>query len=386
MSDTTPDALRPWMPAPPRGAPKKPRGSIVTLLVWMLAGGIVAFAFERAGMQVRAGHVLMLLLGGVLAAWLQLLVHEAGHALAGLSRGMHLFALGLGPLRIEQTRDGWHARWSRNVAGLGGFAALSPAAGREPRRIDQAIFIVGGPLANLLVAACVLPFAQSSTAPAGAGLMWGLVGFGVLYGVVNLLPFRSGGWRTDGLSLIQLWRKPDEARAAQQVQMIVGLALGGVRPRDWSPSLIPACDPGFDPMLGRSLVLLRLSWALDADRCDEAETLATMIAADHAVAPDGIRQSQALMMANFAARCVRSESLLSAWLPLSEGGLLDMEAQREWLRAELAALRDATSDAREHIARARSALPRVHDAGTQIQLADYLDALEARLAGISAAA
>jgi hypothetical protein len=375
------------MPTPRTAAPASASVSIMVMLVWLVAGGAFGVWLARTGVKLGIGGLLWMSIGGIVGAWSQLLIHEAGHALAGLARGMHLFALGLGPLRIEQTRGGWHARWARSIAGIGGFAALSPAAGRTPRRLDQAIFVLGGPLANLLAAVCVLPFAIDATASAApwSAALWIFVGFGVLLGVINLVPFRSGGWRTDGLTLVQLWRRPGEARAAQQLQALVGLSLAGIRPRDWAEEAIPVSEVGFDPMLSRAIDLMCLSRALDSGLCEVAERLALSIAVDHASAPDGVRQSQALMMASFAARCARSEPLLAAWIPLGEGSLLTMDAHREWLRAELAALRGESSTAREHLALARAALPRVHDAATHAQLSEYLAQLEGSIGTASSA-
>lgn len=369
------------MPAAGAAAPVKASPSIIAFLVWMVLGGAMGVLLVRAGIRFGLGGVVMVALGGFAASWLQMLVHEAGHALAGIARGMHLLAIGLGPLRVERTQAGWHTRWARNVAGIGGFAVLIPTPGRALRRIDQAIFTLGGPLANLLVAASLLPVAMaaSKAGSSGAAVAWVFVIFGTFIGIVNLVPFRSGGWRTDGLTLLQLWRRPEEARAGQQVLSLVGLSLAGVRPRDWDESLIPAPDPGFDPMLGRSIDLMRLSHAIDADRCEAAKRIALSIAIDHPSAPDGIRQNQALMMATFAARCAGSESLLAAWLPLTEGSMFALGAQREWLRAELALLRGDPSAAKGHAAASRAALPRVHDAASLAQMQEYLDEVEHRI-------
>src|SRR5690606_18981027 len=130
---------------------------------------------------------------------------------------------------------------------------------------------------------------------------------GVAFGAINLLPFRSRGWRSDGLTLLQLWRRPREAQAALQTQALVARSLAGVRPRDWEAGLLPRSEPGFDPMLVRTIDLLRLVHALDAGHDAEASEVAAAIAADHPAAPDGVRQNQALMLASFAARCARSE-------------------------------------------------------------------------------
>ena len=368
------------MPVANAAAPVKTDVSFVALVVWLAIGGFVGVQVAQLGVKVGLLFVLAAAALFLVSVWLHLLIHEGGHVIAGLSRRMHLFAIGIGPLRLERSLAGWSWRWSRRIAGIGGFAVLSPTSARTPRAMDTAIFVLGGPLANLLAAGTAWLVAQSESGPV-ANVALGLFAVtGAAIGVVNLLPFRSGGWRSDGLTLIQLWRRPEEVRAGQQVQALVGHSVAGVRPRDWDEALIPEPDSSFDPMLIRAIDLLRLSRSVDACCCDLGEPIALSIAIDHPSAPDGVRQNQALMMASFAARCARSEALLAAWIPLSEGGLFALDAQREWLRAELAALRLDPVAAQQHIARSRAALPQIHDAATQVQMNEYLQDLEQRLA------
>lgn len=367
-----------WMPRPAAAAPAPRRGAVLAWLFWIVIGSVAGFEFARLGLA-RALPFLLAAAAWLLAClWLQLLIHEAGHAIAGLLRGMRLIALGLGPLRLERVLEGWRWRWSRGIAGIGGFAMLSPAPGRTPCRRDTAIYAAGGAAANLLAAAAVWYSARDLGDPVRfASMVFACTG--VAFGAINLLPFRSRGWRSDGLTLLQLWRRPREAQAALQTQALVARSLAGVRPRDWEAGLLPRSEPGFDPMLVRTIDLLRLVHALDAGHDAEAAEVAAAIAADHPAAPDGVRQNQALMLASFAARCARSEPLLAAWLPHAGTSLLTLDAHRDWLRAELALMQGDHRAAREHARTSRAGLPRVHDAASAAQLRDYLDELEQRI-------
>lgn len=365
---------------PPDAPPpaRRSRRAWLLLPAWLVAGGIVGAHLGSIAAQFDLRNMVVLAVLLVLFVWTHLLVHEAGHVLAGLSRGMRLFAAGIGPFRVERTVAGWRMRRTRGIAGIGGFAAMVAAPGRPPRRRDQAIYLLGGVTGNLVAAAAALPIALSTHW--SMVFAWLFVGVGVFYAVLNLLPFRSGGWRTDGLNLLALWRNPREAVLHRQIQAIVGSALAGARPRDWPADELPTVEPTDDPVLRRSALLLRLSWALDAGERDVAAAIAPQIVAAYGDAPDGVRQNLAIMMATYAAQQLRSECLLAAWLPRSEGTLFGLDAQRHWLRAELAALHADTAAAADESALARAAVRHVHDEGSRRQLLEYLNALDARLA------
>lgn len=366
-----PDALAPR---------RKSRRAWLVFPFWLVVGGIVGANVGSSLREYRLPHLLALFAALILCAWLHLLIHEAGHVLAGLLRGMKVFAVGIGPLRLERTVAGWRVRRTRGIAGIGGFAAMVPAPGHAAGKADHAIYLLGGVTANLVAAAAMIPAALSEHW--SMAVAWLFIGVGVLYGVINLLPFRSGGWRTDGLNLLALWRNPREAVLHRQIQAIVGSALAGARPRDWPVDMLPTTQPTDDAVMRRSALLLRLSWALDAGERDASSDAARQLATRYADAPDGVRQNVAIMLATYAAQHARSDVLLAAWLPLSEGSIFGLDAQRHWLRAELASLRGCVADAMSESALARTALRHVHDEGSRRQLVDYLDALDTRQAAV----
>ena len=156
-----------------------------------------------------------------------MILHEAGHALAGLAVGMRIVALGIGRWRFERGGDGWRAWRGPSLAGVGGFAALVPGPGRGGGAPAQAVYLLGGPLANLVAGAgaCVLAIAPASTAPAWvAGAILGLGISGVLMGAINLVPFRTHGWRSDGMGLADLLLGRPDARLLQRAQAAMALS------------------------------------------------------------------------------------------------------------------------------------------------------------------
>lgn len=370
--------------APPDLPPPRRRFSlraVVSFLALACFGGIVGALGARMLGDAPPWQLAPLLLSLFAALWLQLVLHEGGHALAGIARGMRPIAFGLGPWRIERGQAGrWRTRWGGGIRGIGGFAALVPPPDRAMSALDEALYLLGGPLANLLSAAAGFGWLALHPEASGlaAGMLWMFAGSSLLLGVVNLVPFHSQGWRSDGRGLLDVLRGAPAATHMRRISQLAALSMVGVRPRDWPEALLPERpDAQTPPALARTLHLLRLSHALDRGAEAEARSSARALREGYADAPDGVRQTVALLLASHAALVERDHALLAAWRPRVEGGLLDLGAQRAWLDAELALLGGDRATARDAISRARLALPRVHDSGSAVVLTERLASLAA---------
>lgn len=371
---------RPAHAAGTAASPARRALSVLQFVAGGLGGGLLAVVvlrqLGRDALPTLAGLSAL----GLLMVWLQVVVHEAGHALAGIAVGRRLVGAGLGPLRLERGTGGWRLRWGGGVRGIGGFAALVPGDGRGAGRRADILFLLGGPAANLLVAfgALALLWAASPSAlPVRVAL--GATAFGgVLLGLVNLLPFRSHGWRSDGRALLDAWRDTPLARIGRLQQQVVGLSLAGIRPRDW-PLEALAIPDGLPPEAATPARLLRLSWALDRGEHAIAAEDARALAVAHASAADGQRQGIALMLAVHAVQARGDRALLAAWRPLCEGGLLDLSPYRLWLDAEAALLDGDVAAARALAGRAGRSLPRLHDPASERLMRERLEGLDARI-------
>lgn len=374
-TDVSLDPVAALMPGEDAGPRKVPTVRKVLVFVAMFSvSGVVGALAARALGDAPAWQLVPLLASLVLSLWLQLIVHEAGHALAGMARGMRPVGIGLGPLRMERGVGGWRTRWGGGVRGIGGFAALVPAPDRARPARDEAIYLAGGPLANLAAAAvAAIPLASGATG-LWAGALWMFAGVGTMLGVINLLPFHSQGWRSDGRGLLDLLRAAPDALQMRRMTQLASLSMAGVRARDWPAAMVPPL-PGADaaPAIARMALMLRHAHALDTGADDDARACAHALRALHHDAPDGVRQISALTLASHAALVERDRALLAAWRPRCEGGLLDLGAHRAWLDAELAALAGDRPARDAALARARDALPRVHDAGSARVLGEWID-------------
>lgn len=382
LDDARPD-LAAFHPPPAPPPPPKRRAWLkfmLTLPLYAIGGGIVGWAVARTGLRfqdmlpaVAWGWVLLF---AVLMVWPHIVLHEAGHALAGLARGMRPVAIGVGPLRWDRGTSGWRFRRSTGIAGISGFAALLPVGDRGLSRADQAIYLLGGPIANLLTAVLVLallPLADG--APVLAAFLVGSGVSALLLGLVNLAPFHSQGWRSDGRGLLDLMLRSPDAALQQRMNQVLALNMAGVRPRDWPEALVPApATTSSSPMLAVNGHILRLSWAMDrGDRAAAAASARQATTQLHAL-PEAFRPHLAIALAGHAARNLRDPALLAAWRPLCEGGITDLSMVRAWLDAELAVL---TGDAAagDAIHTARALLDHAPDAVSRQLLEEYLDQL-----------
>lgn len=355
------------------------------LALQFVLGGIGGFALI-AGLDSLVDDIPLPLLGlglVILLAmlWLQVVVHEAGHAIAGLATGRRLIAAGMGPLRLERGVGGWQLRWGGGVQGIGGFAAMLPARDRRESRGRLAMFLLGGPLANLLCGGAALAVLLAAP-PAGdfARIALAATAFGGgLLGVVNLLPFQSHGWHSDGHGLRELARDTPLFHAMRGQQDVLALALAGVRPRDWPAELLGEVPDTLPASGAAAIHSLRMGRALDGDDWPTARTTAIALADLYPGLPDGQRQGIATTLAAYAAR-TGDAALLAAWRPLCDGGLLDLGPYRLWLDAEAAALAGDTAAAGALSAQARAAMPRIHDRASVVVMGEYLERLDARLA------
>ncbi len=383
-------AFMPPGPGDAAASARRSRLGPLRFALYLLAGGVVGALGAVFGRSLAASQpdwpwppvsVPLALLAALLTLWPNIVLHEAGHAAAGIARGLRPVAFGIGPLRWERGRSRWRFRRGMRIGGIAGFASLLPEGERGLSRLDQMVYLAGGPFANLATAAlafALLPLADSS--PRLAGLLLGTGASAAFLGLLNLVPFHSQGWRSDGRGLLDLLRRTPEGALQQRIHHLLALNMAGVRPRDWPSTLLPdPVDAPSSPMLAANGDLLRLSWAMDRDDGETAAAAARRVTAAFATLPEAVRPHVAVALAGHAARNLRDPTLLAAWRPLCDGGVTDLSLMRAWLDAEHATLSGRAGDARTAIAGARDLLDRAPDPVTARLLGEYLDDLDRRL-------
>ena len=248
------------------------------------------------------------------AMLVQMLVHELGHALVGQWMGGRILRVIVGPWRWERFRSGMRRRKSRGLKGIGGLAQTVLPDGPQFQRA-YALMLLGGPLANLLAAAIawlLMPWLAPWPLTLAAGIF---IVFGLLFGLLNLLPFKSGGFHTDGLQLLRIWTDPAAVDVRRRMLRLMRAGIDGLRPREYPADDLAAFDVDRLEGLERlAAQMLHASVALDrGDHAKAREGLAPALAGWQNL-PDGLRQTFALMAALIAAEHDRDANAARDWL------------------------------------------------------------------------
>jgi hypothetical protein len=136
-------------------------------------------------------------------------VHEGGHVLAGLIVGFRLKEVRVGPVLVTWNAGGKRSwKWDRRRRALGtGRARMSP--GPESWSgigLRYSLYVLAGPMSNLLSAAMALPLAMRSDLP--GTICKYFMGFSVLVGLFNLIPRQGLDGPSDGRILFQFLFRP----------------------------------------------------------------------------------------------------------------------------------------------------------------------------------
>lgn len=218
-------------------------GQWITLGVYVLvgaaAGGVILGHMEglqEASPQQMILRGLLLFVWLYLALYLQLVLHEAGHLVAGLLTGYRFSSFRVGSLMwIRQEGRVRLKRYS--LAGTGGQCLMSPPDLRDGK-MPVMLYNFGGALMNLLTA--LLAFLGGLACPVGSfgqAMLWIFALVGVALGLLNGLPMTVGGVNNDGRNALELCRDPSAIRSFWVQMKVAERMAQGERlremPADW---------------------------------------------------------------------------------------------------------------------------------------------------------
>ena len=213
------------------------------------------------------GAMAVLFAGFVLAMYLQIAVHEAGHLVFGLLTGYQFCSYRLGSLMI--LREDGRLRLRRfSLAGTGGQCLMAPPPWSET--LPVVLYNLGGCLMNLTASlVCFLLWLPLRSHWLGAlPLVCALVG--LVYALLNGIPMKAGGVDNDGRNVRSLTRSPNARRAFWVQMKICEAQAKGLRlcqmPEDWF--LWPEED--LDNPLVASIGVFACNRLMDQQRLSEA--------------------------------------------------------------------------------------------------------------------
>jgi hypothetical protein len=355
--------------------PTRKPPSLLTLVASALIGAAIAFGgylLGKAAHQDPVARGWIDQVGASLTAWdllaipvlilVVLGVHELGHLLGGMVRGMRFLLLIVGPFQWHASTDGMRFQWVRQLGLMGGLAATVPTRLGPGLRSQLATMIAGGPVASLLLAGGA---AALLTAAEGRGAAYAcfiaVASTGIF--LVTAIPQRTGGFMSDGMQLVDLLRGGPAVAERTLLLQLTAQSLAGVRPREWEGTAVEnvAALDSAEPMrriAGWVLLLYRAMDCDDTSRVTEYRALLT----EHVEAfPDGFRQSIRVELALLAALAGDAPT---AQLQLSKakGGVVD-RSRRHLAQAALARLEGRADDAAKERALAGKHLRGALDAG-----------------------
>ncbi len=300
---------------------KKPSSAMRTLsklFVNIVVGAIIGYlGMAFAGTYLKrwtALHSFGAMDWALLLAWtpvaffLAIAIHELGHLAGALASGFRFRVLTIGPWSIIKAGDTpgkkWQHRFSRSVMGIisGQQISSPPPSGASDHQFI--VYLLGGGVANLLVAALLFWLVRAADLP---GLVIALLSIflalNLIFGVVNLLPISTAaGVRTDGFQIRKLLQGGDEAIRFRALFAVVAEIYAGVRPREWSPAMIEQLQLGRQNALEQMVAyMIQLQAAMDRGDAESATAAATVIEALYEQVPAALRSQFAAELAFFHA-------------------------------------------------------------------------------------
>lgn len=249
---------------------KKILGAVGLLIV----GGAVGYGLghlltnkidkEALGLSVSGSTLVISLL---LSIFLVLLIHELGHVLGGLWCGNKFALLTAGPLKVENENEKLRFSLNLNPSTFGGLAITIPTTTKNFKR-RRTITVGAGPGASLLLAI----LAMSSVALLSPDVLpnqlrFFLVCLGFLslvIFIVTIIPLQSGGFMTDGMQLLNIYRDNPTAHRYEALLQLIAELQQGKRPKDISEEQIKIITAlGYDDTFGLSALNYQYYRAID---------------------------------------------------------------------------------------------------------------------------
>lgn len=247
------------------------------LLAWAIVGISVVMALTMSEQAVR-GHAAtgMVIAVGVvpLMLFLTVLGHEMGHAIGAWRAGMKVLTIHAGPLEMKPGGGAYRWRFSRPKGSVGGLTMAFPDVGR-PIRPAMMCFILGGPTANLIVAALTLIPAWLLAQPL-SGLFAAFALINAAVGIANALPHGGKSYASDGLQFVAWYKRWRDDSPELAYLKFMGLSVFGTTADELPPGLVAQLDEQ-GPIMRLVAAWIRLKASQNRHSWPEARRIETDI-------------------------------------------------------------------------------------------------------------
>ena len=318
-------------------------------------------------------------------------IHEAGHALVGVLLKFDFRMYAVGPFMWSKEINGWKFKWNKNVNTAGGMVICLPT-GSENLAKRFSLYALGGPLASLAFSiGAYLLFRAIEFQPSVSMIFTGVAKyfslllslFSFLILLITIIPFRMGGFSSDGARALQLLLGGDKARFEVLLLKIIGSSTSGIRPcllnrEELKEAELLAEKTG--AFLGIYISGIQHQVEFDGGSLVKAEEYILKYVVNADKIPDGLRNSVWVDAAFFFAFGRKDlEKAMFFWNKFHPSAIL---AKAQILAADAAinTLKGNYASAREKIQASRAELPNMLDKGVSLAIADKLTELENRIA------
>ncbi len=315
----------------------------------------------------------------LLLLYLVIAIHELGHVIAGKLIGFRLYYITIGPLKIERRRQKIVVGRIPTRSMPGGLAGMIPPDSRNLRR-RVATMIAGGPAATLLLtgvagAVFMASLGPRPTIPALILLSICLLSFIQLPAEMlwMLVPVFSGGFTSDGRTILELLRCGPWAEHMCASLAITAASYSGTRPRDWNSDLVQQTTLLPEESL-RYYNSMSIAYyhALDCHQVDEAGVWIDQIADKLPHIPTAFRANFQLEVAYFEAHYRHNAALAQKYLNDMRGGIQIDQATLSRVESSVLLAEGQTEAARTKAEEGLAALDLMTDIGSQKMEMDLL--------------
>ena len=179
------------------------------LLMFLMgaAAGVVIIVFAN-GDSSSPVHFVEFIVALVIAVYLQIILHEAGHLVCGLLSGYRFVSFRIGSITLFKDGNGKLRFKFFKLAGTGGQCLMAPPENVPLDQIPTKLYNAGGSLVNLLcatVSLLLLLFCDGMP-------MWlryflaATMAIGFVFALLNGIPLKIGGVANDGYNILYLNR------------------------------------------------------------------------------------------------------------------------------------------------------------------------------------
>jgi len=185
--------------------------------------------------------------------FLAIIIHETGHMIAGLCSGYRLDFLRFGPIQINPPFR--VSRAPKFGVYLPGMASLFPRR-KDGVHTRAIVYILGGPLANLISAGCVLLLPR----PLPRFAIW-FACVSLLLGLWNLMPFVKSGLVSDGKRILMVWRSTPQGERWLAIMQLYSALWDGVLPENLDSEMLEKAIAVIEPLLDTVVGYQLAYWA-----------------------------------------------------------------------------------------------------------------------------